>query len=389
MPVEPPVASSADPQLDGQTVSTKRRRQNPVSCHFCREKKLKCDRQSPCSNCSFRGLVCSSEFTSQPQNRSALSDNADNVVVLERLRRLEEIVLNQQRHPTSGGNRPQSTLTSAPVSAAGPWQSTSSTPAASLVQDVPDRHRATDCHKTPVSEYAHAVRTLEGTGLQRDPWLRTDTVNIAVRVASAKQIALLTSDPTLRELLLHKPTICCTLPPKEEAVLLLDYYKDHLEDLQHVLHIPTVQQHLNTFYTNLARGQPVNGTVLALLLSIFASASVVISLHSGSTASPFSQFDGAHLSAYWAEIALNMMKDRHNTSCDMLEDLQATIILGNLLLNIEGFSARVHSFFTITVSKARDLSLHKIDSAGSWAPRDSIDTEVRRRVWWYLVTIDW
>ncbi|KAH8808802.1 hypothetical protein F5884DRAFT_793412 [Xylogone sp. PMI_703] len=34
------------------------RRQQPISCTFCRDKKLKCSQSSPCSNCLSRGLVC-------------------------------------------------------------------------------------------------------------------------------------------------------------------------------------------------------------------------------------------------------------------------------------------------------------------------------------------
>ncbi len=36
------------------------RRQDPVSCLFCRKKKLKCDRAAPCSNCKARRHPCSS-----------------------------------------------------------------------------------------------------------------------------------------------------------------------------------------------------------------------------------------------------------------------------------------------------------------------------------------
>jgi hypothetical protein len=36
------------------------RRQEPVSCYWCRKKKLKCDRCHPCSNCRARKLACSS-----------------------------------------------------------------------------------------------------------------------------------------------------------------------------------------------------------------------------------------------------------------------------------------------------------------------------------------
>lgn len=236
---------------------------------------------------------------------------------------------------------------------------------------------------------AETVQSLEGSGFQRDQWLPTDAVKTEVRVATIQYIALLNSDPALREFLVRKPVIACTLPSKEEAVLLLDYYREHLGNLHHVLHFPTVQEHLNTCYADLTKGQPVNASVLVLLLSIFASAFFLMSHQLGDKPLPFSQSDGTRLSTYWAGCALDIMKYHHNRPCDMLEDIQATTLLGLLLLNVEGFSARLHSYFIVILSKARDLSLHKIDAAGSWGPRNALDTEIRHRVWWHTVTTDW
>ncbi|KAJ9617102.1 hypothetical protein H2200_000823 [Cladophialophora chaetospira] len=376
------MAPSTDPQPRGQTTSTRRRRQNPVSCRFCREKKLRCDRQSPCSNCSSRGVFCSNEPKSQP--RAASSDAADNAVLLDRLKHLEEIVRNQQTRPAFADDR----LPDAPIASASPWQYPIS-PITSHVKHAPDQNGDTAPHETSVSEYAEAVQSLEGTGLRRDPWLRKDAVNTEVRVATVHHIVLLHSEPDLREMLSRKSTSFCTLPSKEEAVLLLDYYVDRLEDFQHVLHIPTVQEHLDACYTNLARGQPVNVSVLVVLLSIFASASILMSHHAGDNPPPFSRSDSTRISAYWAGFALDIIKDHHSRPCDRLEDVQATVLLATLLLNVEGFSARVHWFLTVLVSKARDLQLHKIDAPGSWASQKTRDKEIRRRVWWHIVTIDW
>lgn len=69
-----------------------RTRQDPVSCTFCRVKKLKCSREHPCSNCKARGVTCS--FQVSPINGGtpapAASENAD---ILNRLQRLEALVL--------------------------------------------------------------------------------------------------------------------------------------------------------------------------------------------------------------------------------------------------------------------------------------------------------
>jgi Fungal Zn(2)-Cys(6) binuclear cluster domain. len=71
-------------------------RSRPVSCHFCRSRKLKCNRQFPCSNCTSRGKTCqlypTTALPTSPQLPiDGLPDNHTDV--LARLRRLEEIVI--------------------------------------------------------------------------------------------------------------------------------------------------------------------------------------------------------------------------------------------------------------------------------------------------------
>ena len=78
-------------------------RQRPVSCHFCRSRKLRCSREFPCENCSTRGINCQLEVSqpSQPsgEKRKRQSCEKDDPGVLARLRRLEDIVL-RRSHDT-------------------------------------------------------------------------------------------------------------------------------------------------------------------------------------------------------------------------------------------------------------------------------------------------
>lgn len=151
-PVNPSMAMSTDPQLRDQTTAMKRRRQVPISCRFCREKKLKCDRQTPCSNCSFRGLTCSNEFKSQLPNRSALPDISEKAAVLERLRRLEEVVFSQNSSVTSNGNCSRPALTDTTIGSANLWRPPG-TQIASHVQNGLGEQEVTYCHETPASVY--------------------------------------------------------------------------------------------------------------------------------------------------------------------------------------------------------------------------------------------
>lgn len=76
-----------------------RPRQEPVSCQSCRVKKLKCNRQQPCSNCLARGITCLNqsrlpvlnERSQRGPTTSTSSDN-DSAAILTRLKRLEDLL---------------------------------------------------------------------------------------------------------------------------------------------------------------------------------------------------------------------------------------------------------------------------------------------------------
>lgn len=65
-------------------------RQRPVSCTFCRTRKLRCSRSFPCASCTSRGLPCQ-QGLSQRQD-DAEDPEPQNAAVLERLKRLEDAV---------------------------------------------------------------------------------------------------------------------------------------------------------------------------------------------------------------------------------------------------------------------------------------------------------
>lgn len=70
-----------------------RTRPDPVSCQSCRSKKLRCNRAQPCSNCATRRITCN--FLVPPQRRQPeRNSTADrSAEILERIERLESLVL--------------------------------------------------------------------------------------------------------------------------------------------------------------------------------------------------------------------------------------------------------------------------------------------------------
>ena len=71
-------------------------RQRPVSCRFCRSRKLRCSRESPCSSCVSRGIQCVLDY---PVENASSSPTASKLELLERIRKLEELVeTNKSQH---------------------------------------------------------------------------------------------------------------------------------------------------------------------------------------------------------------------------------------------------------------------------------------------------
>ena len=71
-------------------------RQRPVSCRFCRVRKLRCDREAPCSSCVSRGIRCD---LVQHTSSSPHGIGTTEIELLERIRKLEEAIRDQgDRH---------------------------------------------------------------------------------------------------------------------------------------------------------------------------------------------------------------------------------------------------------------------------------------------------
>jgi hypothetical protein len=110
-------------------------RHRPISCKFCRSRKLRCSRESPCSNCISRGLQCD---LPKPSAAGGVSETE----LLERLKRLETLLANQkigQRVDAEDIHEPgsQSFELSTPVTASSTSEPTHSTrQMESLAHDV-------------------------------------------------------------------------------------------------------------------------------------------------------------------------------------------------------------------------------------------------------------
>lgn len=348
----------------------KRPRQDPVSCLFCRSKKLKCDRQQPCSNCATRGLPCNGQVQPRRENAS-LPAEADNLSILDRLKRLEDIVMGTPKQDPA-----------VPIDAE---------------SGLPSRPSSTLTCLSPASEYEEAVHNLEETGTREVRWPTMGASDIEFQILTTKQMANtpgITQGVTAKRPNFQTPLMSVMLPPKDEAKMLLDYYVKHVDELQHVLFVPHLRIFMDKLYANLHQRVSIAYGQVALLLTVFASAAAMFSHFSCDRVPQFPPSNAAHASLVWANSALEVMEFSRRTAAGGLEEIQAAIVMAFLLYHVEGFSARSRRLFAGAISTARDMGMHKLDatpSHSSNSPKvaDPVDAEIQRRVWWHVVATDW
>ncbi|KAI1619879.1 hypothetical protein EDD37DRAFT_196347 [Exophiala viscosa] len=330
-----------------------RPRQDPVSCEFCRSKKLKCDRQQPCSNCATRGLSCNGQSIRSPRHIRP-SSNDDSASVLARLKRLEDIVI-------------------------GP--STQGSPALVGLKQSPQL-----AYLSPASEYEEAVHTLEESGTSKENWLSHASEKIGFRTSPAHDIVH-ANGPNVSHLPSSLKSVL--LPPKDEASILMDFYFDYLSGLQHVLCEHTVRRIKETLYSNLEQGLPVVHSHAALLLIIFACSTALCSYHTGEMSRLYSLAVASQVSLVWVKGALDVLDHARRTTEGSIEDIQAFILMTFFLYHLEGLSTRARRAFAAAIVTARELGLHKLDAVASSRHADPAEIEIKRRVWWHLVATDW
>ncbi len=251
------------------------RRQDPISCSLCRRKKLRCNRQNPCSNCVARNVTCNREGSlpavpAQAGTAAAHTGGAasTDVAILTRLDRLEGLIL--QMNANSQSRIHSSGL---PVL----------------------KERTPESVKNPLmdvngSESAHVVDTkiLEDVGTRGYSLFSGLSDGIHFKILPLKSI------PTAHlQLQSRNPTQIngprtILLPVLTEGLVLLDVYAEHVEYLHHIVLISKVRSQIHSLYSYLSdttcaptRDYSVMSMIpalapAALILSIFASAAACL-----------------------------------------------------------------------------------------------------------------
>jgi hypothetical protein len=178
------------------------------------------------------------------------------------------------------------------------------------------------------------------------------------------------------------------LPPKAEAFNLFRYYCENLDFHFHAIVPHYVERHIEMIYDRHSRHQPIDLNHTALLFSILASAlHYKLQPESSVPASAYSQ--AAVFLSGAALIQSNYM------AYPTIEGLQATMIVVQNLSST-GLPPAVSALFVprLCINQAINMNLHLVDSPRMKSGRSCSGlqqdcSELKRRIWWSLVSNDW
>ncbi|KAK0106282.1 hypothetical protein ONS96_003922 [Cadophora gregata f. sp. sojae] len=344
------------------------RRQDPVSCLFCRRKKLKCDRGAPCSNCKARKLTCSSAVdghsiqsrTSAEQPNLGTSQNIDELNA--RVRKLEELLTRKtslESSPTSKQSEPLRSYTK---------------------DDLP-------LHDTGLTK---TVSWAETDALEHTPSGADDVSKLdAELIESFGSFIFSLTRPRMAPA--FNNNLPALLPSRRQGEILLEYYLNHVNWIYHLIHKPTVRRLFDTLYTKIDMGEMPDFGHLSLIATIFALSAYFCSPSSGLY---FKSSEAMNYSRRWTKLAQEALSAANCLAHPTVETLSALILIaGHMMANI-GAIATLRTLSVTIMHTARTMSLHTLDTSRNKKLRedttvDHVDLEVKRRLWWHIASTDW
>jgi hypothetical protein len=141
------------------------------------------------------------------------------------------------------------------------------------------------------------------------------------------------------------------------------------------------------------RGESIPLGEAALFLSMFSVAALFY-LPQETSEKGTVELNSACLSKTFSKCATDVLEISRRMTSGSIEDVQACVLMSYTTYHLEGFSTRCRFFSTTAIAIAKDLRLHQLDARGHFctqetALREAIGLEVKRRLFWHIVSTDW
>ncbi|KAH7165659.1 fungal-specific transcription factor domain-containing protein [Dactylonectria macrodidyma] len=344
-----------------------------LACVLCQHRKIKCDRNTPCSNCIKANVTCTPSIPAPARKR-----RRPNQDLQERLARCEELLKQY-----ADGTVPSPTLQHAQlpqsrdrdgsqseVSASTPTGCDSQPrwkPAGKMVKDDGGVRFMDSYLWASIHEELHAMREIIDTD---DP-----------EESSVLGSEDLSPDPNV-DLLLPGDSSSRSIedlqPDPVHIFRLWQIFLDRVNPLMKVIHVPSVQPHVMDATTNM-ENIPVN--YQALLFSVFTMAAVSMTDVECTQMLGCSRDEAIRRFTMGTKLSLQKFNFLKNYDMVVLQSLLLYLI--SLQNRYDRHAAWIISGMVVRI--AQKMGYHRDGESLHLTP---FETEMRRRMWWQIILQD-
>ncbi|OQV07052.1 Fungal Zn2-Cys6 binuclear cluster domain-containing protein [Cladophialophora immunda] len=356
--------------MEPNSSTSEARPSKAYSCVRCFERKVKCDKQHPCSGCVRSKVECVFRVPPAPRRRKRKAREDD---VLARLKHYEELLRDQGIDPTTPSTTPSKVDTTSPplddadnsITSISKPAEPSWTPGSLHGRLIIDHGRSRFIQNklwTTVSEELHH---------SKDVIQDTD---------SEDELGTLADDSTDFVLgVTPYPTLTSSLHPSPEHVLKLwQIFLTNVNPLMKIVHQPTLQR---TIEDAIQDTDHIPRGLEALMFAIYGAA--VLSMRDGECQAIFGESRTILQSRYRLGIRRALTKARFMATSDIVV-LQALVIY--LLTTRQVLDARTLWTLSGVASRiAQGMGVHRDGTVLGLPP---FETEMRRRLWWQINLLD-
>ncbi|KAI1815108.1 fungal-specific transcription factor domain-containing protein [Poronia punctata] len=366
----PPPSAQSQPQSQSQPPVKPTK---TLSCVHCQYRKIKCDRRQPCSNCIKAKVACNPSKPAPPHKR-----RRPNQDLLARLARCEQLL---QQY--AEGNVPTAKV-EAPITPSNASDSVgvNSQMGSPAIKDEP----IPESRSTPTGQVVEE----DGNVRFMDNFLRLSMYDELAAMRnivdddeqeSVSSVAA-TSPENSADLLLGVDDPHLDLqtlqPDMYTAIRLWQIYVERVNPLTKIVHVPSLQEYVLDAATDITS---VPLAYQALLFSVYAMAVVTLTNEEAKDQLGMSQNDGLKQFNRGTKLAL--------TRANFLKTYNMTILqaLALHMLSLHG-RADGHSNWIVggtILRMAQKMGYHR---DGEHFNLDPFETEMRRRLWWFILTQD-
>ncbi|MCJ1476379.1 hypothetical protein MMC13_005045 [Lambiella insularis] len=371
---------------------------NPRSCTTCRKRKVRCDKKHPCSNCHKAGIECIFPRPGRAPRRSKKPPDSE---LLARLRRLEGVVQSLGKgadgedlspdHEDSTGNRsmekspsteefrPNDTMPPAlgrPPSCSNRMKISDASTDFEMdlgklyITAGKSRYISNNFWANLTSEIAEMQHLIDESSEEEEYGTPESDLNTSLNKPNHTTFIFGYSSAMITLRILH--------PPKDMVPVYWEAYKENVNPLIRVLHRPTVEKLV------LEAGQDLDSlskSTEALVFAIYLA--VVTSLSPEECQGLLKQDKSTAIQRY------RFACEQALARAQFLETTELVVLQAFTLFLV---SARRHDdtrfVWTMTGLATRISNAMGIHRDGEHYKLPPFETEMRRRLWWQICTLD-